>query len=330
MAKSILLVGLDVTGQSIGLALKQSGVEAEVVGYDPDGKLATEAKRKGAIDRAENRISAAQDSPLIVLSVAAPLQAETLKSLASWLKTDTVVLDASPLKQPGLEALDDLRRAGAHYLGILPAVGGTRLDASEIGRPEVSADRFQGGVLGLVIPPDTPQEALDLALQLSALLGATPYFLEAGEANSSTAVTHILPPLISTALMQIALRETAWREVRRTAGPDFTEMVGLGLRHPPGELARTALLARTTTIEKLDHLVEALQDLRGAMAREDGDALTELISQSDTSLQAWLAARRQANWALEEVGPTAPLPRQSAFGRLFGFRGPGRSAKPQS
>ena len=64
MAKSILLVGLDVAGQSIGLALKQSGVEAEVVGYDPDGKLATEAKRKGAIDRAENRISAAQRFPV--------------------------------------------------------------------------------------------------------------------------------------------------------------------------------------------------------------------------------------------------------------------------
>ncbi|MCJ7513953.1 MAG: prephenate dehydrogenase/arogenate dehydrogenase family protein [Anaerolineales bacterium] len=323
MDKSIALVGLDVTGQSIGLALRQAGVDAQRVGHDKDGATARQAQEAGAVDRLEASLkSAASQAPLAVVSVPAWRLASTLEELAAALPADAVVLDASPLKQPALQALPQLRSAGIHYIGLTPAVNGDRLQAGEFGHPTASADRFRGGVLGVILPPGTPQEALDLALQMAALLQATPYFLEAGEADACAVLSDELPSLLSTALMHASLSETAWREVRRTAGPPFVDMVSLGLARPSEEIAHVALAARTSTLEKLDHLMLSLQEIRRLVEAGDEPGLQRIVKEADTALRQLLQARIRSDWAAEEVGqPVAPA-REAPFARLFGFRRP--------
>jgi prephenate dehydrogenase len=323
MENAILLVGLDLTGQSIGLALQKAGVQAPRIGYDSDGAAARQAKEVGAVDRIENRLGAAAgESSLVLVSVPASILPATLADLASVLSADTVVLDASPLKQTANESIQALRAAGVHYIGLTAAVGGDRLRAGEGGQAGASADRFRNGVLGVILPSGTPQEALDLALQLGAILGATPYFLEAGEADAATILTEELPGLVSTALMRAAVQETAWREVRRTGGPSFVDMVALGLARPAREMAHVAAVARPSTLERIDHLILALQEIRSLVADGDEAGLTRLVDESASALTQWLQARSSTDWGLDEVGSPPVPPREPAFARLFGLRRP--------
>lgn len=323
MDKTIALIGLDTTGQSIGLALRQAGVEAPRLGHDRDSSAARQAQQAGAVDRVEGSLkAAAASSPLAVVSLPATRLASTLEQLAAALPTDAVVLDASRLKQPAMQILPELRAAAVHYVGLVPAVSGDHLQAGEFGRGVASADRFRSGVLGVILPPGTPQEALDLALQMAALLGATPYFLEAGEADACNILCDELPSLLSTALMRAGLSETAWREVRRTAGPSFVDMVSLGLAAPAAETARVAMEARLSTLEKLDHLQQALHEIRQLVEAEDEAGLERMISDADRALRQWLNARSRSDWAAEEIGQQAAPVREVPFARLFGFRRP--------
>jgi len=323
MDKTIAFIGLDTCAQSIGLALRQAAVEALRLGHDRDAAAARQAQQAGAVDRVEGSLKAAAASaPLAVVSLPATRLASTLQELAARLPSDAVVLDASRFKQPAIQVLPDLRAAGVHYIGLTPAVSGDRLQAGEFGRAVASADRFRSGVLGVILPPGTPQEALDLALQMASLLGATPYFLEAGEADAAGILSEELPALLSTALMRAGLSETAWREARRTVGPTFVDMVSLGLSAPPEETALIAVEARTSTLEKIDHLLLALQEIRRLVDEGDQAGLTRTVNEADRALREWLNARSRADWAVEELGQTAAPPRESPFARLFGFRSP--------
>jgi prephenate dehydrogenase len=323
MDRTIALIGLDVTGQSIGLALRQAAVEAPRLGYDREAGAARQAQQAGAVDRVEGSLKAAAvASPLAIVSLPASRLGATLEELAAALPSDAVVLDASRLKQPAMQVLPALHAAGVHYVGLVPAVNGDRLQAGEFGRGTASADRFRSGVLGLILPPGTPQEALDLALQMATLLGAAPYFLEAGEADACTVLSEEIPALISTALMRAGLSETAWREVRRTAGPSFVDMVSLGLAVAPEEIAHVAAEARTITVEKIDHFLSALQEIRRLVEAGDQAGLERTVREANDALQQWLAARSRADWTAEEIGPQAPPIRESPFARLFGFRRP--------
>lgn len=323
MDKTIALIGMDTTGQSIGLALRQAAVEATRVGHDRDSAAARQAQEAGAVDRIEGSLKAAASSaPLVIVSLPPTRLAATLEELASALPRDAVVLDASLLKQPAMTALPTLHTAGVHYVGIVPAVSGDQLQSGEFGHGVASPDRFRNGVLGVILPPGTPQEALDLALQLAGLLGATPYFLEAGEADACSILSNGLPALMAAALMRTAQSETAWREVRRTAGPSFVDLVSLGLGEPPSEIARMAVDARLSTLEKLDHFADALQEIRRQVEAGDAAGLERTIRQADDALREWLAARSRSDWAAEETGRGVAPPQESAFARLFGFRRP--------
>lgn len=323
MDKTISLIGLDTTGQSIGLALRQAGVEAPRLGHDRDSSAARLAQQSGAVDRVEGSLkAAAASSPLAIVSLPASSLAAALEELAKALPSDAVVLDASRWKQPALDALPALRTARVHYIGLTPAVSGDRLQAGEFGRAVPSADRFRNGVLGVILPTGTPQEALEMALQMASLLGAIPYFLEAGEADACAVLAEEIPALLSIALMRTGLSEVAWREVRRTAGPTFVDMVSLGLAAPAGETARIAMQARLSTLEKIDHLLAALQEIRRLVEAKDEAGLERAASEADRALRKWLSARSRADWASEEVGQQAPPIRESPFARLFGFRQP--------
>ena len=69
MAFRTTLVGLGLVGSSIGLALKETGANIEIVGHDKDNKAAKRAYKSGCVDGTEwNLINACDTADLIVIS----------------------------------------------------------------------------------------------------------------------------------------------------------------------------------------------------------------------------------------------------------------------
>lgn len=324
MSSEVLIVGLGATGASIGLALQRSAAEAAIIGFDVDSQTAHAARQAGCVQRLVHRPEqAASNAQLVILTESPTVSLERLSSLAPALPKGAVILDASPLKQPGLAWADHSLPAGRHYVAILPIVGGANLLVEGEAGEQPSADRFRGGLMALCAPAGAAEEAVETALAFAAALGASPFFVDAAEADGVLALADTLPVLLGASLMRVALHRSGWHEVERLAGIPFARLVLQGADTTAKEVSGTIALNRANLLAKLDALLLELGELREAIARQDDHALEERVRSANASLQTWLAHRQRSDWG----GPTSDVdlpPRQGIFDRLLGIQPPGK------
>ncbi len=225
MSEELLLVGLGNTGASIGLALKQAGVEAVRVGYDRDARTAKSALQAGAVDRLIHRLETPGGCDLVIVSVAPSLVQESLTAVFAGLPEGAIVLDASPLKAVTLAWMTAELPAGRYYVGAVPIPAGVDLSPEALEEVAPQADRYKGGLLALVVPPGCPEEVVEVALSIGRVLGASPFFIEAAELDGVAATVEALPALVGAALMRLASDSPGWREARRIAGTPLPSSV---------------------------------------------------------------------------------------------------------
>jgi prephenate dehydrogenase len=319
MSEDVLIVGLGAMGASIGLALQQAGANASLVGFDSDSQIAHEARQAGCVQRLVHRPDqAASHARLILLTEAAPVSLERLTTLAPRMPAGAVVLDASPLKQPGLAWAARSLPADRHYVAILPIIGGANLLLEGEARDRPSADRYRGGMMALCAPAGAAEQAVDAALAFAGALGAAPFFVDAAEADGVLALAETLPILLGSSLMRVGLHRSGWHEVERLAGVPFARLALHGAETTAPDVSGTVALNRPNVLAKLDALLLELGELRDTIARMDDKTLEERVRSTNASLAAWLTARQRPDWASGDAGLALP-PRQGVIDRLFGI-----------
>ena len=261
MPKSrVTIVGLGLIGGSIGLALKQSKLELEIVGHDKDLGVAGRAAKRGAVDKTEwNLINACDGAGLIVLAIPLDGIKDTLAALKANVAAGTIVTDTATTKGQVMEWAKDLP-AGVHFIGGNPVIkpgtvqNGSGIDAAD-------AALFQGATYCLTPQANAAEQAIDTVSGFIGLLGAKPYFIDAAEHDGLMAGVQHLPALLATAFASVVIENPGWRERGKLAGADFrtaTELV------PTNEkTAREQFLAhRTDLVRWIDAMTIKLSELR--------------------------------------------------------------------
>ena len=204
----VRIVGAGLLGASIGLALRERGVDVILADSSPSNLTL-------AVDYGAGRRAAAGDEPeLIVVCVPPDVTAETVAAeLVAY--PDALVTDVASVK---LAPLDELRALGAdisRYLGSHPMAGRERGGAVSaradifVGRPWVLA-----GHDGITYRRAAPIE--DLALDL----GAVPIEMDAAAHDASVALVSHVPQVVASLLA-----------ARLRAAPDTAVgLAGQGLR----------------------------------------------------------------------------------------------------
>lgn len=320
MSEELLLAGLGDTGMSIGLALKQAGVEAVRVGYDSDARKAKSALKAGAVDRLIHRLETPEGCDLVIVSVAPSLVQESLTAVFPSLPEGAIVLDTSLLKAATLEWVKAELPVGRYYLGAVPIPTGVEKSPDALQAVAPQADRYKGGLLALVVPPGCPEEVVEVALSIARVLGASPFFIEAAELDGVAATVEALPALVGAALMRLASDSPGWREARRMAGLPFARNVSIAGAQPAEELSASLALNRANTLAKLDMLVEELGRLRGLIASGKDDVLTDELGIAVKAHEEWLAARAHGDWGAEERLVTEMPERSGILNRWLGRR----------
>ncbi len=320
MSEELLLVGLGDAGTSIGLALKQAGIEAVRVGYDSDASRAKSALKAGAVDRLIHRLETPEGCDLVILSVAPSLVQESLTAVFPGLPEGAVVLEASPLKAATLEWVTAEIPAGRHYIGAVPIPAGVDLSRGAMEEVTPRANRYEGGVLALVVPAGCSQEVVEVALSIGRVLGASPFFIEAAELDGVAATVEALPALVGAALMRLASDSPGWREARRMAGTPFARNVSVAGAQSAGELSASLALNRANTLARLDMLVEELGRLRRLIASGKDDVLTDELGIAIKAHEEWLAARARGDWGAEERRVTEMPERSGILNHWLGRR----------
>lgn len=311
----LTIIGTGFVGTSIGLALKERKGSFEIVGHDLDHARAMEAKKLGALDRAEWNLPAALERARMVV-VATPIHAmqKLFSQMAEFLEPGCIVTDTASLKGPTLEWAENSFAARASFVGGNPIVG----SVDELRTP--SASLFQNRTYCVVAAASATTEAVDQVIRMVKALGAEPLFIDPVEHDSHMAAVGQIPSLVAAALMTIVGTNPSWRDGQRLAGPSFGSATELSMLDP---IEQRTLFEINRDV--LQGWIRALQDQLGDLCR--------MLDEDPEGLQAALAAARELRSAwrpglgAQADAPAVELPRaRDQFSSWFfgGLGGRGR------
>lgn len=321
MPVQITIIGLQRVGASIGLALGKIKDQVTRIGNDRDPSVARQAVKLGAVDKTEiNLPSAVREADVVILALPVDEVRETVEIIGQDLKPGCVLIDTAPLKGPIMAWMQDLLPADDRYfISLTPSLNPAYLMETGEGPDSAHADLFQNSLMLVASQPGIDESALVLATNLVQVLGATPLFTDTVEADGLMAYSHLLPALVSAALVNATVGQAGWREARKMAGHAYAQATEPVLHNLEGkELGKTAMLNSENTARMIDQVIASLRELRDAITSENAAALQERLEHARDSRSQWLQQRRSGDW---EPKSKQHIPTGGEMiGRLFGLR----------
>ena len=322
MTIKVTILGMNRIGASIGLALASMKEQLVRVGNDREHGFARQAEKLGAIDKVViNLHSAVEDADIVILSLPVDEIRSTLEVIASDLKAGTVVVDTSPVKTAVMEWARELLPAERYFISITPSLTTSALLEIDNGVEKARADLFKDSLMLITSPPGTDESALNLANNLTKILGATALYSDIAESDGLLAATHILPGVVAAALINATTGQPGWREARKVASRHFAQATELAL-HPEEQssLGQAALLNAENTARMIDAVIDELTIISDGLRSADANQVQERLKQAQDARALWWVQRQKGDW---EPRPDKEVKMPSGseiIGRLFGFR----------
>jgi prephenate dehydrogenase len=309
----VAILGTGLIGASVGLALKASRPQTQIVGYDASGDSLRRAQSVKAIDRRGSLRDALENAEQVIVSTPVGAMKTLFEEIAPLLPTQALVMDTGSTKTEVLRWASDLLPNGVRFVGGHPMAGKT-----ETGPDAADAKLFNGAVWCLAPLPTTERDAIDEAVALVEMLGASAYFLDPSEHDGLVASVSHLPYLMSVALIRHLGTERSWRETASLAAGGFAYATHLTESDPQmfNDIMRTN---RDNLTRRLDLYINELLVLR-EMIETDSPDLKPAFEQARTLHQDWLSGRAQGQAAEEGENPL-PTTRSMLTGSLFGGLG---------
>jgi prephenate dehydrogenase len=264
--RRVALVGTGLIGGSVGLALRQLGIE--VVGLDPDADRAARAREVGAIDLvAATLAEVAPRVDLVVVAVpvgaVADLVIEALDAGAS------LVTDVGSVKGPVVAAVEAARPDLARrFVGGHPMAG-----SEQVGLDGASAEMFTGATWVLTPTSITDPEAFAAVRSLVSELGADTIALAPEIHDALVAVVSHVPQLAASTLMNVANEGSDRHAIMlRLAAGGFRDMTRIASGNP-GIWPDICVANKEAIVTALDQYLTALMQVRAFVSGGDRDAI---------------------------------------------------------
>lgn len=303
MTVQISVIGLNQTGASIGLAVKEGGHAITLVGCDLDTTREQKAHKIGAFDKTLHNLQASvEQADIVVLCQPADEVRKTLETIARALKPGAVVLDTSALKTAAQNWAVNVLPEERYLISFFPTLNPDYLQETERDVVHGHADLFQNSLVMIGVTENTHPDAVKLAADFAKLLGAQPFFCDPLEAEGLTALVHHLPQVSAAALYQAAASQPGWLEGRKIAGSGFLHALNpLANMDEQKNFGQALLLNSENTVRLLDDYIGELQTLREMIARQDAEALQKSLESAVDGRVIWLDRRKTRDWDRPET-----------------------------
>jgi prephenate dehydrogenase len=187
----------------------------------------------------------------------------------------------------------------------------------EIGLNAARADLFRNGLFLIDTPPETPESMVNLATEFVGLLGAQVLFSDALESDGLMSTAHLLPQLVSAALVNATVDQPGWKEARKVASRAYAAITsGMEYFDEADSLGFSALQSRAATVHALDVMIAALCGLRDDIEKNDEAGVAERLKSAQEARQHWISERLAVDW--ENVKKTRSVNSPSFFARMLG------------
>jgi len=280
MGTQITIIGMNVTGASIGLALGAYPDEIIRVGVDRNKDLLKKAEKSGAVDKIEmNLPSAIKRSDIIILAEPQDQLLETLDIICSDLNPSMHLFDVSGIKQA----------INLHLAKVAPDYH-NRINCSLVVNPDyilgmaaslddARADLFKTGLMVVGIPYGTSKETVEMAGTLARLLEMRVMFSEPVEMDGFQSAVNYLPQMLTTTLLNVAGGQAGWRDAQKLVNAPFMIPAGTIQMLPEGASASAEWLAdKDNLIRYIDLVTQELLELRSELKSDEAQLLTERVN----------------------------------------------------
>lgn len=288
----VAILGTGLIGASVGLRLRQTLKDVEVVGHDRYLDVARTAERRGAIQRVlHTPEDAVKDADVVI--IAAPILAirDLLQDIAPVVGPDTVITDTGSTKVEVMRWAAELLPGHRGFVGGHPMAGKT-----EFGPAAADPALFEDARWVVLPPPTASEHAVATVTNLVESMGARLVFMDAEEHDAYTAAVSHMPMMAAIALFSMERASEAWPELSALAAGGFRDMTRLAATDPAMafDIASTN---RGHIVHWLNRYIETLRELSRRVADEAGEEdLYRLIAATEweyTSFRAGNVGRTE-------------------------------------
>ena len=290
MAYRVAMIGLDTLSVSMALALKAKSEEIQCLGWDADLEICKEVDKSEAFRSIpKKRKDVYRNADLIILNVAPEELQDTLREMKDSAPSEAVFVNVSRLHVLPDQWVKEIMGSDTQFVSLLPALDPT----AELTLDAANADLLLGGASLISMPAWTDPAVVDVAVDLTVLLGSMPIFADAYEVDGLIAANLLLPEMTSAALMLAVSGQPSWRDGKMLAGCVLNQATAALERATPLAVAQSVHANRDNAARVLNDLIEKLQRAKRALDAEDSQALEEQIAQAAKAREEWLKQRQQ-------------------------------------
>jgi cyclohexadieny/prephenate dehydrogenase len=285
----VALIGLGLIGSSLGRALKELHLAAEIVGHDAKPAVRAKSLELGFVDRAEADIAAGvAGADLVVVCV--PMQAigPVCEAIAPHLAAGAIVTDVGSCKTM---ARDAMAAALPKHVHVVPGhpVAGTEHSGPEAGFAALFHQRWC-----ILTPPDgTDAKAVRTVRNLWRRLGMKVEVMEAERHDLVLAITSHLPHLIAYTIVDTAvdLEADIKGDVIKFAAGGFRDFTRIAASDPT--MWRDVFLTnKKAVLEMLGRFAEDLSTMQRAIRRGDGPTLFDKFTRTRAIRRSIIQAKQ--------------------------------------
>jgi prephenate dehydrogenase len=245
----------------------------------------------GGVHKVERNLrAAAAQSDMLVIAIPASEVRETLALIAPDLKPGCVVTDTTSVKAPVLAWADEYLGEDVSFVGGDPVLFG-----DEAGIESARADLLEGALYALTPSVKATSESVKLVVDLVAMVGATPHFIDPHEHDGLIAGTEHLADAMAVVLLHTLSTSGGWRDMRRMGGATFDRVTCFSQADAQEYVSR-ALLNKDNLLRWIDAFQQQMDDFRRLVAGDNGPALYEYYDREMETRLAWLQDRAAGEW----------------------------------
>lgn len=299
---TIAVLGLDRLGASVALALrayveKRGQHRFTLIGHDSRDDYETPARKLKVFDKIERKAySAVEAADIVFMNLPYEDLRAAYELLAPSLRDGALILDTAIIKQPSLTWAQQYLSDEQHLIGFTAVINADYLLEHQLSPEYASDDYFLDSPIYLTPSVASMKEAIDLAVNFSAILGGKPHFLDPSEHDSLTTITEEIPQLLSIVAYASAMNHNAWQDAQRLTNPPFNVLTRYLLTHHPDALRDEWLANREPLMRAIDELLASLEDLRNRLADNDESAIEAFLIAASDDYQRWINKRHKGDW----------------------------------
>ena len=270
------IIGLGLIGGSLALSLRQHGLAQHLIGVENSAAHARRALELGLVDEIETDLATAvRRADLVVVAVPVDAMVTVLPPVLDLITDKQVVIDVGSTKQALLAAVAGHPRRG-RFVAAHPMAG------TEHSGPEAAVSGlFEGKTVVLCDVAASDPDAVQTVETLFRALPMRLLYLDGADHDVHTAYVSHISHITSFALALTVLeKEKEEQRIFDLASGGFESTVRLA-KSAPATWVPIFRQNRLNVLDVLDEHLHQLQVLRGLLANEDYEGLTEQIRQAN-------------------------------------------------